>query len=246
MILYYTGTGNAKYVAEKIAVVTNDEVKNITYFTKGNEKFSVDKNEKLVIVCPVYFWGIPESIKGFLKDLNYNGGYFALVLECGGSTGNAQRIFSKYARPDAVFGLVAVDNYCPMFKIEPVAEAEKKLDALDKKIVVVAEKIKNREVGDFNDAKGSCAKLNTAFLYPIYERGSGRKTKFLVSDDCINCGLCESICPTSAIKIDNGKPTWIKDKCDMCLGCLSRCPKNAISIKKSSANGRYLNPRVKF
>lgn len=104
----------------------------------------------------------------------------------------------------------------------------------------------NEEKGDFNDVKGSFAKLNTALLYPIYEKFGGRKTKFSASDDCVNCGLCESICPVSAIKIENGKPVWTKEKCDMCLGCLSRCPKNAISIKKSLKNGRYVNPRVKF
>lgn len=32
MILYFTGTGNAKYIAEKIANVTGDETKNIVAF----------------------------------------------------------------------------------------------------------------------------------------------------------------------------------------------------------------------
>lgn len=39
MILYFTGTGNAKYIAEKIAKVTGDETKNIVAYTRDNEKF---------------------------------------------------------------------------------------------------------------------------------------------------------------------------------------------------------------
>lgn len=39
MILYFTGTGNAKYIAEKIANVTGDETKNIVAYTRDNEKF---------------------------------------------------------------------------------------------------------------------------------------------------------------------------------------------------------------
>ena len=217
MILYFTGTGNAKYIAEKIANVTGDETKNIVAYTRDNEKFLQGDGERLVLVSPVYYWGIPESVKGFLKTLKTAGRYFAIVLECGGSTGNAQGVCERYVRPDAVFGVVAVDNFCPMFKIESAEETEKRLDALDEKIAVVADKIRNEEKGDFNAEKGSFYKLNTALLYPV-----------------------------SAIKIENGKPVWTKEKCDMCLGCLSRCPKNAISIKKSLKNGRYVNPRVKF
>jgi len=245
MILYFSGTGNAKYIAEKIAKETGDETKNIVAYTRDNEEFILN-DERLVLVSPVYYWGIPESVKNFLKTLKNTGKYFAIILECGGSAGNAQGICERYVRPDAVFGVAAVDNFCPMFKIPSDEEAKKRLDALDEKVVVIATKIKNEEKGDFNDVKGSFAKLNTALLYPLYEKFGGRKTKFSVSDKCVNCGLCEKICPVSAIKIENGKPVWVKEKCDMCLGCLSRCPKNAISIKKSLKNGRYVNPRVKF
>lgn len=244
MIVYYTGTGNSKYVADKISAVTGDDVRNVTDFTKGNAPFELFDDESLIFVCPVYFWGIPASVKEFVGNLKTEGRYFALVLQCGGSTGNAQGIFEKYARPDAVFGLVAVDNYCPMFRVPSGEAVIKGLDALDEKIEEAALKIKNREVGDFNVVKGALPKLNTVFMYPLYE--PGRKTTFKVNDKCISCGLCANICPVSAIKIENGRPVWIKSKCDMCLGCLSRCPQNAISVKKSDKNGRYVNPRVKF
>ena len=69
MILYFTGTGNAKYIAEKIANVTGDETKNIVAYTRDNEKFLQGDGERLILVIPVYYWGIPESVKGFLKTL---------------------------------------------------------------------------------------------------------------------------------------------------------------------------------
>ena len=133
MILYFTGTGNAKYIAEKIAKVTGDETKNIVAYTRDNEKFLQGDGERLVLVSPVYYWGIPESVKGFLKTLKTAGRYFAIVLECGGSTGNAQGVCERYVRPDAVFGVVAVDNFCPMFKIESAEETENDLTRLTKK-----------------------------------------------------------------------------------------------------------------
>lgn len=224
MILYFTGTGNAKYIAEKIAKVTGDETKNIVAYTRDNEKFLQGDEGRLVLVSPVYYWGIPESVKGFLKTLKTAGRYFAIVLECGGSTGNAQGVCERYVRPDAVFGVVAVDNFCPMFKIESAEETEKRLDAQNAKIAVVADKIRNEEKGDFNDVKGSFAKLNTALLYPIYEKFGGRKTKFSASDDCVNCGLCESICPVSAIKNRKRKARMDKRKVRYVFGVSVKMP----------------------
>lgn len=164
MILYFTGTGNAKYIAEKIAKVTGDETKNIVAYTRDNEKFLQGDGGRLVLVSPVYYWGIPESVKGFLKTLKTAGRYFAIVLECGGSTGNAQGVCERYVRPDAVFGVVAVDNFCPMFKIESAEETEKRLDAQNAKIAVIADKIRNEEKGDFNDVKGSLQTQHRAFV----------------------------------------------------------------------------------
>lgn len=182
------------------------KTKNIVAYTRDNEKFLQGDGGRLVLVSPVYYWGIPESVKGFLKTLKTAGRYFAIVLECGGSTGNAQGVCERYVRPDAVFGVVAVDNFCPMFKIESAEETEKRLDAQNAKIAVIADKIRNEEKGDFNAEKGSFYKLNTALLYPIYEKFGGRKTKFSASDDCVNCGLCESICPVSDNKSRTESP----------------------------------------
>lgn len=52
---------------------------------------------------------------------------------------------------------------------------------------------------------------------------------FAVSDACISCGHCETICPAQAIKLnEDGVPTWIKHDCFMCFGCLRLCPTKAI------------------
>ena len=174
-------------------------------------------------------------IATFLADIASEHGFRPVLFDCD----NENHSLSNACGGVPEFELADIDP-------ESAEETEKRLDALDEKIAVIADKIRNEEKGDFNAEKGSFYKLNTALLYPIYEKFGGRKTKFSASDDCVNCGLCESICPVSAIKIENGKPVWTKEKCDMCLGCLSRCPKNAISIKKSLKNGRYVNPRVKF
>ncbi len=59
---------------------------------------------------------------------------------------------------------------------------------------------------------------------------------FHVSDACIGCGHCATICPAYAIEMSepaSGKkkdrrPTWVKHDCFMCFGCMRLCPKAAI------------------
>lgn len=53
----------------------------------------------------------------------------------------------------------------------------------------------------------------------------------VISDDCIACGACESVCPTQAIS--QGDPKYIIDaaKCTDCGSCVESCPVTAISQK---------------
>jgi len=52
---------------------------------------------------------------------------------------------------------------------------------------------------------------------------------YVISDDCISCGACESECPTDAISEGDGKYVIDPDTCIDCGACESCCPTDAIS-----------------
>ena len=52
---------------------------------------------------------------------------------------------------------------------------------------------------------------------------------YVISDDCISCGACESECPSSAISMGDAHYQVDADTCVDCGACASVCPVEAIS-----------------
>ena len=62
---------------------------------------------------------------------------------------------------------------------------------------------------------------------------------FYATDVCTGCGKCQTLCPTNAIRMQNGRPVW-GSGCTHCMACINRCPVRAIEYKKGTRKkGRY-------
>ncbi len=248
MIFYFTGSGNSKHIAEKIASATGDRVINIADCMRSSQfSYELTAEEMLGFVVPVYFMGIPIIVLDFLSKLKVSSTqdyYSYLVLNCGGTTANAEGIFKRAYQMKAVFGVLSVDNYVPIYKIGSEAAINECLDKTEKEVEDIVRHIKVRDVGSFNTHKKRLPRLYSFIGCRVFIKG--RKTdKFEVSENCINCGLCAKVCPRGIIKLENSKPVWTAPQCELCFGCLHRCPVAAINYgKKTAENGRYLNPRT--
>ncbi len=73
------------------------------------------------------------------------------------------------------------------------------------------------------------------FVHKKYKKYQNTRP-FRVSEKCISCGRCSRDCPVSAIRIIDGKPSWILPECDNCLKCLHRGPAEAIDYGESTVN----------
>lgn len=72
------------------------------------------------------------------------------------------------------------------------------------------------------------------------------KINFYADSKCTGCNLCEKVCLSKKIKMNNGKPLWQKDiKCYHCYACFNFCPEQSILVKNYTyKDGRYCHPNV--
>ena len=71
MVLYFSGTGNSRYVAERIAKALGDEIFSMNGRIKAGDTSPVTSDERLVIVTPTYAWRIPRIVREWLAETNF-------------------------------------------------------------------------------------------------------------------------------------------------------------------------------
>ena len=96
MILYFSGTGNSRYVAKRMGEELGDEVVSVNERLKNKNREALRSQTPFVVVSPVYAWRLPRVVEGFILETAFEGNadvYF--VLTCGGDgwPGSMQRSF---------------------------------------------------------------------------------------------------------------------------------------------------------
>ena len=73
MIFYFSGTGNTKWAASKLASATHEDLISIAPYMRADdsshtlaEPFILKKNERLGFVFPVHGWRVPKLVREFI------------------------------------------------------------------------------------------------------------------------------------------------------------------------------------
>mgnify|MGYP002761923249 FL=1 len=76
MIFYFSGTGNTKWAASKLASVTHEDLISIAPYMRADdsshtlaEPFILKKNERLGFVFPVHGWRVPKLVREFIGKM---------------------------------------------------------------------------------------------------------------------------------------------------------------------------------
>ena len=244
MILYFSGTGNSKYVAQRIADAMGDEIVNLSDRIKTGDTSPIETGERLIVVTPTYAWRIPRVVRDWLLKTELRGAKQVwFVMTCGGEIGNADKYNRGLCAEKAIScmgtaQIVMPENYIAMFSA-PQADAARQ-------IVAKSEPDIERAIAAIR--AGECFAPTRNNLYdrfmsgpvnPIFYKFFVKANAFIVSDACIGCGQCAKRCPMNNVTLKDGKPVWGKD-CTHCMACICYCPVSAIEYgKKSVGQPRY-------
>ena len=242
MVFYFTGTGNSLYIAKQLAecpVSIPQAIKQETLdFT----------DESIGVVAPIYGHEMPQMVKDFLKKAAFHTDYFYILLTYGNRHGGAAELAKQFCdacgvKVNYINVIRMVDNWLPSFDMN-----EQK--ALDKQIPQQLAPI----LADLN------AKKN--YISPVTDTDRAAHQQFLagirrmpadawqhllkISDACIGCGICEKVCPSGSIRVENGKAVHHAGNCQTCLACVHACPQKAIglAVPEKNPNARYRNEYI--
>lgn len=254
MILYFSGTGNSRYIAEVLAKETEEQLISLNQLLRQQKPVTLQSKKPWVIVCPTYAWRPPRVVMGLLETATFTGSsavYF--IMTCGENTLNAvhyvRQLLEKKEMTLSGFAEIKVpDNYIVLTKgAAPKKEIQQSIgEATERARKLSTFILAEQPFPAFTKAGGLTGKINSGpvnqFFYCHLIKGTG----FYAEEHCIGCGKCAAACPLRNIELAGNRPTW-GNNCTHCMACIGICPVKAVEYKQKTQGKEryYLKKRVK-
>ncbi|MBQ7783736.1 MAG: EFR1 family ferrodoxin [Oscillospiraceae bacterium] len=238
LIIYFSGVGNTKAVAEHIEKCASEIPTEIYSVDNLPQSFSVDNYSAVIIGTPTYHAEPALPLMRFLKSTHAHRKIPAFIFTtCGLYSENCLRILAKE---------------CILHSIIPIHSASYRCSATDGILLApfmecwfkneknLNDKIQN-DLSSFmcklrSHAKTDIPKAKWYSLLNYPNKMMGKSSTFpiyLHKDKCIKCGKCQKNCPQNAISETDSYPVINKTKCINCYRCIHHCPVLALSLSKS-------------
>ena len=234
-ILYFSSTGNSLFVAQMVQEILSGEIRYIPAYQGDGSEY-----DRIILVSPVYSYGLPVHVFDLLPRLRNRS--VSMILTYGGMLSGADRLAYEYARENGlevqgVYTVKMVENFTLTFST-PAFYNKMALHKAPKKIEEILTSIAEGKVHipSAQKTKRQEHETNKANWHFIAQ-------DFSVTEDCIQCEKCVSLCPSENISMKEGIITF-GQSCVACLGCYHRCPRKAIRYKNRKKKDRYFHPDV--
>ncbi|MCY6958177.1 EFR1 family ferrodoxin [Clostridium brassicae] len=244
LLVYFSGTGNSKFIAECIKKEFSKRGHNITLYSIEskapinwyNYEFFIFGSPKYYEYSPLFFinW-----IKKNVPTLNHGAN---CILFCTGSAAIAtsfkslEKILKKKHLSVVTTKTFQMPNNYLIGLFNPT----------DKDKYSIYSKWNFEKIGlmvqDFLDNIYNIEKINPliGFMcekvsYYFCKSAKHKSKNFSVNSNCTKCTQCIRNCPTNNIELIDDKIIF-KNNCVLCTRCINFCPKNAIIYKNRKVN----------
>jgi len=250
LIYCFSGSGNSWYVAKNLAEKLRD-CRVVKIETTGGTCTVAEPSDSIGLVLPTYFGGPPAMVKTFIEQcltpIASSISYLFVIYTHGGLPAYVSAITERLLATATLVCSYAdtvkmVDTYIPYFTI-PDEDAQQRIFAkVDKKIALIAEKV----------SKETISILRRPLFSQVFQlwwekhivKLADRDERYVVTDECTGCGLCERRCPAGNITIQEGKPVF-HHHCEQCFGCYHVCPFHAIRLQSKPLRGYTWYPNTR-
>lgn len=250
MLLYFSGTGNTKFVAQSLANLLGEECK---FIPEADPDGLVSDGKHVIFCFPIYSWGVPPLVldfidqlpDSFIKSVKEQNIPVSMVCTCGDEVACAPEMFidvwiRKGIEVRGIWNVIMPNNYVllPGFSVDPTDVEQKKLEEAPQAVRAIADAIRDLK-WETDVVRGSWPKFKTKFIYPLFKRWGMNPRKWKVSEECVHCGRCVAACPVGNMKMKSGSPYW-GCNCVSCTSCYQHCPTHAISYQGfTKGKGQY-------
>jgi len=235
IMIYFSGTGNSKYIAELFC----KKMKTKCYSIEDEVDFDqlIDTGNTIGFCYPVYGSRVPKIMREFVaRHIDSLKGKKLIILCTQMSfSGDAARAFTdllprKHVNVIYAEHILMPNNVCNFF-LTPLANEKR----VHKYITSAFWKMKDvcNEINygvttkrGFNPVSRLLGLIQGSFFPGIEKRAS---KKVWIDSDCDCCGLCVSLCPMNNFSLNNGM-IETNNNCMMCYRCINKCPQMAISV----------------
>lgn len=242
MVFYFTGTGNSLYIAKQIE---EEPVSIPRAIHREPLEFTADS---IGIVAPVYGHEVPSMVKDFMKKARFHTDYFFMILTYGSRHGGAAELAKQLCDDCGIAvsyinTILMADNWLVSFDMDAEKKADKHVEEQMNAILsdLRARRCMISEVTDTDRA------AHRQFLAGMSRMPADVWQHLIkVEDNCIGCGICEKVCPSASIRVENKRAVHIPGNCQTCLACVHACPQRALGLTVAEKNpqARYRNEHI--
>jgi len=244
-IYYFSGTGNSLWSAKRFAHIIGEpcELHNIAIEAEKDE--IIIEAQAVIFVYPSYAYGLPLIVRRFAKKAVFKTPYLAAFVTYGSDPGGTQaqlfRILKKKNIDSLYFGKIpAMENYISIFGPPNEKNIEKRVSMQEEATEKSAHCVIERRTNKINSFRPISVFIS--FLFSLGVKIFYKHYK--VNDICNGCGICEKICPVSAIEMKENRPVF-SGKCEHCVACIDICPPRAIQFGRAKFCTRgYCHPDI--
>ncbi len=231
-IIYFSPTGNAKYLASKLKDQLNESETKLLALEFTNPKV-LKVNKRLIIVHSIHGFNAPRTVKRFVKELPSNLFESVSLIGVGCTTSNLNSAVSSDLKKqlNKKDYPIIVDEVLAM----PLTFIMKFPEQVAKKTINESEvMIKKISVSIVNDVKSIKKVAFKSKLINHVCKIEDFAARFFglelhANKNCNSCGICVKNCPEKNIKFNKKRKPKFGLKCIMCMRCVYNCPQKAIS-----------------